>query len=149
MEVLHLPGGDEKQEAQGRKGRGPRSEHETAAIMAMFVAVDGQVVIASAGSRISHQHKRGQAQRPHKGSVYELVSNQIYCKDTSAQTAGWALENVWLRLLQAQAKGKGRRGNEVGPENLKRREREDCNAAFVLEGQSNQEEDDLRKIRGE
>lgn len=117
--------------------------------MAMLVAVDGQVVIASAGRRISHQHKRGQAERPHKGSVHELVSNQIYCKDTSAQTAGWALENVWLRLLQAQAKSKGRRGDQVGPKNLKRREWKDGDIAFILEGQSNQEEDDLCKIRSE
>lgn len=149
MEVLHLPGGNEKQEAQRSKGCGPGSEYEAAAIVSMLVAVNRQVVVALAGSRISHQHKRRQAERPHKGSIHELVPNQINCKDASAQAAGWTLKNVWLRLLQAQTKSKGRRSDQVRPENLKRREREDCDIAFILEGQSDQEEDDLSKVRGE
>ena len=59
---------------------------------------------------------------------------------------GRALHHIWLGIFEAETEGEERRGDEVGPKNLERREREDGDSGVVLEGEANEEQDDLGDV---
>lgn len=149
VEVLHLPGGDEEEEAErGKRGR-PGAEDGVAKGRALFVAAGREVVVAAARGRKRDQHKRGEAQASHKGAVHELVADEVLGEDAGAEAAWWSAQNVPLRLFEAEAERQGRRGDEVGPQDFERREGKDADAFRVPKGETNEEKNDLGEIRGE
>lgn len=132
-EVLDLPGGDQQQEAEGGVGGGAGAEDGLAGAVEAVVAL---VAEAEGPGRpaVDDGGEGGDTQRPHEEAVGHLVHDDLPGEDADAQVVRGPQHDVGLGLLEAEPQRQERRRDQVGPEDLDRREREHRLAALVFEG---------------
>lgn len=146
VEVLHLPGGDQEKEADSGKCGSAGPEDELATGAGVLVAASREIMETFAGATKGDKHEDHETDGAHACTVDELIADKILGEDTSAEGARGTFEDIRLRLLETETKGQGRRGYQVGPQNLEGREREDGVLRGVLERETYQEQDDLGQV---
>ena len=87
VEVFHLPGGNEEEEANCREGSSASTVDAVAAGAMVIVAALWEVVISVAGGSVIDEHESAEAERSHARSVDELVADQVLGEDAGAKTA--------------------------------------------------------------
>jgi hypothetical protein len=145
--MLDLPGGDEEQKGDGGVCCRARTEHHVTCIVVPFVASGTEV--AAAGTDVSDNGEGEETECSHEETIDELVCDQLRCENTLLVVVWWSVHAVFLRLFKSETDGEEGRGDEVDPENLNGGQREDGVVILVLEGETDEKEDDLSNVRDE
>lgn len=146
--VLSLPRSNQQQKGQRSKRRSARAEGNTTNVVKVLVAPRPQPA-GTGHAAVGDAGEGSKTQAAHGGAVDELVDDELAGEDADGEIVGRALHDVGLGVFDAEAEGQEGRGDEVGPEDLERGEREDGDTVWVFEGEADEEEEDLGDVGDE
>lgn len=108
VEVLHLPRGNQEQEADSGERGGARPENKLAAALEVLVTTNRQSVEARTGAGICDKHEDHETDRTHAGTVDKLITYKILGENAGAKRTRGTFEDIRLRLFETKSKSQGR-----------------------------------------
>lgn len=145
-QVLRLQGHDREQDGEDAVRRAASAVRQITRLIEALVAVVTQIAIADTVGDDDVGHETEDA---HESAVDELVDDELLGEDAGFEAVRRAGHDVRAGFFQAQADGEEGGRDQVGPQDFDGGEREDGALVAILEGEADEEEDDLRNVRDE